>query len=61
LALILFFLVLAKRLAGISISDMTYLVSRETLNFNSNSLRLHPFSSPLSGPYQCEQDQKAGL
>jgi len=37
LALILIFSVLAKRLAGKSISDMTYLVSCGTLNLNSVS------------------------
>jgi len=35
LALIFIFSVLAKTLAGKSVSDMTYLVLRETLNLNS--------------------------
>ena len=35
LALLLVISVLAKRLAGKSVSDMTYIVSSETLNLNS--------------------------
>jgi len=35
LALFLVILVLAKRLAGKSVSDMTYIVSSGTLNLNS--------------------------
>jgi len=35
LGLILIFSVLAKRMAANSVSDMTYLVSSETLNLNS--------------------------
>jgi len=38
-AVVLIFSVLAKRLAGISISDMTYLVSSGTLNLNSVNQR----------------------
>jgi len=47
-ALILIFSLLAERLAGWSMSDMTYLVPSGTLNFNSVSVHFHSFIVPLA-------------
>ena len=45
LALFLVILVLAKRLAGKSVSDMTYIVSSGTLNLNSINQSLQCWNS----------------
>ena len=53
-ALILIFPVLAIRLAGNSISDMTYLVSSGTLNLNS----LNQWSKKVAYAKHCQTDRQ---